>query len=394
MRLKEIATLLNGYAFKSKNYVSSGIRVMRIANVQDGYISDEQPCYYPCVAEKEIEKYMLQEGDLLVSLTGNVGRVGLLKSELLPAALNQRVSCIRLKNDNVSKKYLFFFLRRKQFVQECVTASKGVAQLNLSTKWLADYEIPIPPLSEQERIVTRIEELFSELDKAVETLQTTKQQLAVYRQAVLNEAFSNSESWPQYEFGKIMDVVRNGYGNKPADSGDYRILTIGSVRSLALDLCNYRLNNQPFDECDLIAENDLLFTRYNGSKEFVGVCAVVPKLKTEYAYPDKLIKFRPHIQDADYSKYLAYYSSSGIARKYLRSKIKTTSGQNGIAGTDIKKMTIHIPSMEVIHRIVFEIESRLSVCESIEQTVDTALAQADAMRQSILKQAFEGGFNQ
>ena len=55
-------------------------------------------------------------------------------------------------------------------------------------------------------------------------------------------------------------------------------------------------------------------------------------------------------------------------------------------------MTIHIPSMEVIHRIVFEIESRLSVCESIEQTVDTALAQADAMRQSILKQAFEGGF--
>lgn len=313
MRLKEIATLLNGYAFKSKNYVSSGIRVMRIANVQDGYISDEQPCYYPCVAEKEIEKYMLQEGDLLVSLTGNVGRVGLLKSELLPAALNQRVSCIRLKNDNVSKKYLFFFLRRKQFVQECVTASKGVAQLNLSTKWLADYEIPIPPLSEQERIVTRIEELFSELDKAVETLQTTKQQLAVYRQAVLNEAFSNSESWPQYEFGKIMDVVRNGYGNKPADSGDYRILTIGSVRSLALDLCNYRLNNQPFDECDLIAENDLLFTRYNGSKEFVGVCAVVPKLKTEYAYPDKLIKFRPHIQDADYSKYLAYYSSSGIA---------------------------------------------------------------------------------
>lgn len=253
-------------------------------------------------------------------------------------------------------------------------------------------DLTVSPLPEQERIVTRIEELFSELDKAVETLQTTKQQLAVYRQAVLNEAFSNSESWPQYEFGKIMDVVRNGYGNKPADSGDYRILTIGSVRSLALDLCNYRLNNQPFDECDLIAENDLLFTRYNGSKEFVGVCAVVPKLKTEYAYPDKLIKFRPHIQDADYSKYLAYYSSSGIARKYLRSKIKTTSGQNGIAGTDIKKMTIHIPSMEVIHRIVFEIESRLSVCESIEQTVDTALAQADAMRQSILKQAFEGGY--
>lgn len=287
---------------------------------------------------------------------------------------------------------------KQKYLAYCLQASdkrniiSGTAQPQITRNNMKLFQLPLCEIEEQELIVIRIEELFSELDKAVETLQTTKQQLAVYRQAVLNEAFSNSESWPQYEFGKIMDVVRNGYGNKPADSGDYRILTIGSVRSLALDLCNYRLNNQPFDECDLIAENDLLFTRYNGSKEFVGVCAVVPKLKTEYAYPDKLIKFRPHIQDADYSKYLAYYSSSGIARKYLRAKIKTTSGQNGIAGTDIKKMTIHIPSMEVIHRIVFEIESRLSVCESIEQTVDTALAQADAMRQSILKQAFEGGF--
>lgn len=325
------------------------------------------------------------EGDILIVCDGS-------RSGLVGKAINGYVgsTLAKITADGMTQNYLYYFLQGKYALLN--TKKKGTGTPHLNPDLLKKQMLVVPSIPEQERIVTRIEELFSELDKAVETLQTTKQQLAVYRQAVLNEAFSNSESWPQYEFGKIMDVVRNGYGNKPADSGDYRILTIGSVRSLALDLCNYRLNNQPFDECDLIAENDLLFTRYNGSKEFVGVCAVVPKLKTEYAYPDKLIKFRPHIQDADYSKYLAYYSSSGIARKYLRSKIKTTSGQNGIAGTDIKKMTIHIPSIEVIHRIVFEIESRLSVCENIEQTVDTALAQADAMRQSILKQAFEGGY--
>ena len=325
------------------------------------------------------------EGDILIVCDGS-------RSGLVGKAINGYVgsTLAKITADGMTQNYLYYFLQGKYALLN--TKKKGTGTPHLNPDLLKKQMLVVPSIPEQERIITRIEELFSELDKAVKTLQTTKQQLAVYRQAVLNEAFSNSESWPQYEFGKIMDVVRNGYGNKPADSGDYRILTIGSVRSLALDLCNYRLNNQPFDECDLIAENDLLFTRYNGSKEFVGVCAVVPKLKTEYAYPDKLIKFRPHIQDADYSKYLTYYSSSGIARKYLRSKIKTTSGQNGIAGTDIKKMTIHIPSMEVIHRIVFEIESRLSVCESIEQTVDTALAQADAMRQSILKQAFDGGY--
>ena len=73
--------------------------MIRIANVQDGFISDEKPCFYPDCSDDEIGKYMLQEGDLLISLTGNVGRVGLLTKEFLPAALNQRVSCIRIKPD-------------------------------------------------------------------------------------------------------------------------------------------------------------------------------------------------------------------------------------------------------------------------------------------------------
>lgn len=191
-KIKEFASLLNGYAFKSKNYVSAGIRIMRIANVKDGYICDEQPCYYPEDTHEEIEKYMLKAGDMLISLTGNVGRIGIMPANMLPAALNQRVSCIRLKDDSVNKKYLFYFFQRKSFVQDCIKASKGVAQLNLSTKFLEEYSVPVPPLSEQERIVARIEELFSELDKAVETLKTTKQQLTVYRQAVLKEAFEGS----------------------------------------------------------------------------------------------------------------------------------------------------------------------------------------------------------
>ena len=90
-RLSEIAELLNGYAFKSKNYVSSGIRVIRIANVQDGYISDEHPCFYPIDTQEDITRYILKENDFLVSLTGNVGRVAILTQEFLPAALNQKV---------------------------------------------------------------------------------------------------------------------------------------------------------------------------------------------------------------------------------------------------------------------------------------------------------------
>lgn len=259
--------------------------------------------------------------------------------------------------------------------------------------WIQQYskiKVAVPPILVQEQIVSRIEELFSKLDKGVETLQTIKQQLAVYRRAVLNKAFHTCEQWPQYAFSDLMCEVRNGYGLKPDDRGKHKILKISAVRPLKLDTSESRLNETPFPAKDTIVENDILFTRYNGSREYVGVCAVVPKLEDVYAYPDKLIKCRPKIQSLDHSKYLVYYMSQGDARKYLRSKIKTTSGQNGIAGTDIKKTVVYMPDLQEQSEIVSNIESKLSICDSIERTVDKALAQADAMRQSILKQAFEG----
>ena len=96
-RLGDICNILNGYAFKSEDYISSGIRIIRISNVQKGYIEDSAPAFYP-IDTTNIGKYMLLEDDLLVSLTGNVGRVALLKKEFLPAALNQRVACLRIKD--------------------------------------------------------------------------------------------------------------------------------------------------------------------------------------------------------------------------------------------------------------------------------------------------------
>jgi len=259
--------------------------------------------------------------------------------------------------------------------------------------WIQHYskiKVRIPSLTEQERIVYRIEELLSQLETGVETLKKTKAQLAVYRQAVLKDAFDNLDAEKEVTFGSLMSVVRNGYGLKPDDSGEYRILRIGAVRSMKIDLTDYRLNKTEFSYEGIIHENDLLFTRYNGSREYVGVCACVPRLDVEYAFPDKIIKCTPKLDNTYHSKYLQFYVSQGKARDYIRSKIKTTSGQNGIAGSDIKRILVNLPSIDKQQKIVEKIESRLSVCDSIEQSIDSSLQQAAAMRQSILKQAFEG----
>ena len=161
-RIGDICELLNGYAFKSNQYKDTGVRVIRITNVQNGYIVDNNPKFYPSIPD--IEKYALKEGDLLMSLTGNVGRVGLLPKEMLPAALNQRVACLRLKDERL-RPYLFWYLRCAVFRERCEDSGHGMAQLNISTEWVKQEYFPLPPLAEQLRIVAKIEELFAEIDK-------------------------------------------------------------------------------------------------------------------------------------------------------------------------------------------------------------------------------------
>ena len=133
IRLGDACEILNGFAFKSQNYVDSGIRIIRISNVQKGFIEDNTPAFYP-LDSSGLDKYMLNDGDLLISLTGNVGRVAILEKEFLPAALNQRVACIRLKIDKLSKGYLFHILNSDFFEQQCIQSSNGVAQKNMSTE--------------------------------------------------------------------------------------------------------------------------------------------------------------------------------------------------------------------------------------------------------------------
>ena len=163
-KLSDISKLINGYAFKSDKYVGSGVRVIRIANVQDGFISDEQPCFYPIDCLSYLGEAILQENDLLMSLTGNVGRVALLQKEMLPAGLNQRVECIR-PNNKISKEYLYYFFKSNRFKLEAIKNSTGIAQLNMSTKWLGDYEIPIY----DQEITTKIISCLSTIEKAIKT---------------------------------------------------------------------------------------------------------------------------------------------------------------------------------------------------------------------------------
>lgn len=162
MKIKEFSQILNGYAFKSSNYISNGYRVIRITNVQSGYLEDEKPVYYE--HDNKLSKYELMQNDILISLTGNVGRCALVSSDFLPAYLNQRVCCLRVDEKKVIPKFLYYILNSKKFEFDCVNSSQGIAQLNMSTEWLKEYNLEIPSIEKQKEIIKIFDKVYKKID--------------------------------------------------------------------------------------------------------------------------------------------------------------------------------------------------------------------------------------
>lgn len=209
IKIGDVCDILNGYAFKSENYVDSGIRIIRISNVQKGYIEDSTPAFYS-FDTIGLSKFMLEEGDLLMSLTGNVGRVAILEKELLPAALNQRVACLRLKSNKITKSYLFHFLNSNFFEQQCIMASNGVAQKNMSTEWLKDYEIPLYTPNQQEEIVTVLNAAQSILSSRRQQLQKLDDLVKARFVELFGDINANDREWNVQPLGELCTIVRGG----------------------------------------------------------------------------------------------------------------------------------------------------------------------------------------
>jgi len=209
IRIGDACELLNGFAFKSENYVEEGIRIIRIANVQKGYIEDNTPAFYPADSEG-LDKYMLEENDLLMSLTGNVGRVAILQKDMLPAALNQRVACLRLKTDRITKGYLFHLLNSEFFEQKCIQSSKGVAQKNMSTEWLKDFLIPVYSVEKQQEITTILDYLRDIIDKRKQELNKLDELI----KARFVELFDNG-NYPRIRLGDACKKITDGTHKTP-----------------------------------------------------------------------------------------------------------------------------------------------------------------------------------
>lgn len=405
------------------------------------------PYYGACDIIDHVREYIF-DGDYL--LIGEDGANLLSKAKPLAFSVkgkfwvNNHAHILKTANV-VNQKYLEFQFNSLQ-INKYVT---GTAQPKLNQSNLNKIPIAICPLPEQRAIVSKIEQLFSELDNGISNLKLAQEQLKVYRQAVLKKAFEGelTKKWREQQtdlpdagdlleqikkerekaakisgkktnkiksltdigsaelpklpsrwiwavLGEVIDNIQAGKSIK-CDERTPKSSELGIVKVSSVSWGEFKENEsktcfseEAFNTDYIIHKNDFLFSRAN-TIELVGACVIVKSINKRLMLSDKILKI-DFLQNHN-NYYSLYYLRSVFGRKEIESLATGNQESMRNIGQDrIKQIKIPICSLPEQQAIVQEIETRLSVCDKIEQDIETNLEKAEALRQSILKKAFEG----
>jgi type I restriction enzyme, S subunit len=330
----------------------------------------------------------LPENSILVTCIGaTIGKTGLIRKA---GASNQQINAI-IPSNNVDPGFVYYQVIGPEFQKKIKdNASATTLPILNKTKFQA-LPFVIAPLTEQQQIVSKIEELFSELDKGIEELKSAQQQLKVYRQSVLKWAFEGKLTnedvkdgelpggWKWVRFGNCHEIKSNLVS--PAEFQDAPHIAPDNISKGTAQLFEYRTikEDKVFSPKHRFFKGQILYSKIRPNLAKV-IIAPFDGLCSADMYP---------IESSNDNLYTLYY----MLTKSFVDRASNTESRTILPKINQKGLNeIMFPLCPLTEQqqIVQEIESRLSVCEKIEETIIDSLKQAEALRQSILKKAFEG----
>ena len=292
-------------------------------------------------------------------------------------------------SEKINSRFVFYFLYSGTGQKRILSNFKGTAQGGINTSFAPNTLIPMAPIDEQNRIVEKIEELFSDLDKATEDLKKTREQLKIYRQAVLKVAFEGklTEKWRVqnnlellFEDVLLKDITDIIMGQSPPSS-TYNTNKVGlpfyQGKKEFGDL--FPTPDKYCSEPKKIAESNDILISVRAPVGSTNIC----KEKSCIGRGLAAIRTKEKIK-----KYYLFYYLKYFVFNLIEKSTGTTF--NAISKDTLENFKVSLFSLLEQQQIIKEIESRLSVCDKIEETVEYSLNKIEYLRQSILKKAFEG----
>ncbi|MCF8374307.1 MAG: restriction endonuclease subunit S [Bacteroidales bacterium] len=325
--------------------------------------------------------------EIILATRINPGKPIITKIE---TAINQDLKIVKPKVE-IHIKYLFFSI--KNLEKDIIKLSSGTTVLGINLNNLKSIPVPFPPLPIQRAIVSKIETLFSDLDNGITDLKKAQEQLKIYRQAVLSFSFPKKE---KIEISKLVTDLSQGWSPKCIRQNSSDITQWAVIKTSAIQAGKFiEFENKILPESleprqqHEITKGDILITRA-GPRVRVGICCLVRNTRPKLINCDKVYRLRlnTEIVAAEYFEY-AMNSPEILSEIEVMKSGSSDSGLN-LTQNAFLKLKIPFTSLEKQHQIVREIESRLSVCDKVEESIKEGLEKAEALRQSILKKAFEG----
>lgn len=402
MKVASIAELFRGINYTkdvaSNSPFNDSLPILRGNNINDE-LNFEDLVYVPKSLIKK--EQLVRKDDIIFAMSSGskhlVGKSAVAKDDF-NGSYGAFCALLRVSNE-VYKKYVSLVFKGNSYRKLISEIAKGTNINNLKREHILDFEIPLPPLPTQHAIVSKIEELFSELDKGIEQLKTAQQQLKTYRQAVLKWAFEGKltnenvkegelpEGWKLVTIGDIFEVF---IGSTPKrNNPNYWGGDINWVSSGEIAFCNIMSTKEKITKeglentsCKVHPVGTVIIAMI-GEGKTRGQAAI---LKIEASHNQNTAAIR--VNDKVYKPELLYYY---LVLKYEDNRrVGSGNNQKALNKERVKSVPIPLPPIKEQRQIVQEIESRLSVADKMEESINQSLLQAEALRQSILKKAFEG----
>lgn len=402
VRLGAVCFFENGYAFKSDKFSSEkGIPVIRISNIKENNV-DLDDCI-KTLEENIDEKFIVHQGDLLIAMSGaTTGKNGVYMSANI-AYLNQRVGNIKVKNKELLiEKFRNFYIANMQ--NEILNTAYGGAQPNISSQKMSVMTFPLPPLSEQQRIVERIEELFAKLDEAKERLQEVADSFAVRKAAILHKAFTgeltkqwrrengmSDESWEEETIGDVCTVNPKKIDAKNLDDNlEVSFVPMAAVSDVFGEIVNHEVKNLQDVRTGFtnFSEGDVIFAKITPCMEN-GKSAIVGPLVNDIGYGSTefyVLRCKKEL----YNKYLYHMVRNTTFRAEAKAVMTGAVGQQRVPKTFLQEYQLLLPTLSEQHEIVRLIDDLLARERKAQQATEQALASIDLMKKSILARAFRG----
>lgn len=381
-RLGDVAEITNGAAFKSAQFNTQGhgLPLIRIRDVGQVQASTHYSGDYET-------RHLVESGDLLVGMDGDF-RIA--RWDGTQSLLNQRVCRIRVRaHDHYSDRFLEYVVQ--PYLDEIHKVTSAVTVKHLSSRTVNDLPIPLPPRSEQERLVAAIEEHFSRLDAAETLVDASIHRLPRLLETAIRIELQKCSATSVPLHRVLSEGLSNGKSVRTAESGGFPVLRLTCLRNGSVDANETKKGD--FGDMDparfKVEPDDFLISRGNGSLHLVGLGGLVPADVPAVAYPDTLIRARVD-RSRLRPKFLSLVWNSQVVRRQLESQARTTAGIYKVNQQMIERVALPIPSPDAQDEVVRNVDALQPSVEALRHEVTRTQRRMAELRRSVLAAAFSG----